>query len=536
MLLIGAAALLGAPSYAETHFNIAPWASRLYRREPEIYWDCPWRFTRGRPLPMAVIVKDARQFPAVLHEPVIEAECGGKTYRLNIRSKKTFPVKVDEPFFYAVVEVDFPEEAAGSVLVSPKMRVQIGSKERTVGVSSHPAFSTEPLRVYAAQNDLPRLPGWTYAETHTHSWHTSDQIEFGAPPELLSRFGAAVGLEWVFVTDHSFDLVTPVGRWSGVDPDGGRWKQLGSEIEAVNESNAGARLIRGEEVSCGSADQKNLHLLVYGSSELIPGSGDAGKQWKLWRNNPDITLEQALKTARQNDAAAFAAHPMHHISLGERIALNRSSWGESDLAQALDGIEVWNRNIAERMKGSRARWIQMLLNGYRKPGIAGSDAHGDFNRSRRIKAPFVSVKEDFNEGFGRPRTALYAPGGTRAELFNALKTGKAVMTNGPFVHFEIEADGAKRVGIGETTRGRNIAAQIHAVSTEEFGAARRTSLMIGRIGAEEERSIVLGEHVGYERKFNARLALDADSYLRVECETERGLAMTNPIWIDAPES
>ena len=84
---------------------------------------------------------------------------------------------------------------------------------------------------------------------------------------------------------------------------------------------------------------------------------------------------------------------MHHLSLGERIALNRSSWSETDLAQPLDGVEVWNRNIPERMEGSRARWIQMLLTDTASPASPQ-------RRSRRLQ-PLAQHQSTVRQRQGR---------------------------------------------------------------------------------------------------------------------------------------
>ena len=532
LLLLGAALLFIGPFYAETHFKVPPWKGPLYRREPEIYWDCPWRFTRGETLPLALIVKDGSRFPAVLQEPVVTALCKGESFRLRFCSPTRFPAKIEEPFFYTTLELRFPDKIAGPVQISPQIRIRVGGEERFVGVSSHPAFSDAPLEVYAAETGLPSLPGWTYVEPHTHTWHTSDQVEFGAPTEMISRFAKTIGIDWVVLTDHSFDLLTPEGRWIGHDPEQGRWKKLGAEVKALNAAAKGARLIRGEEVSCGSAAGANLHLLVYDSPELIPGSGDAGKDLLFWRNKPDISLQTALKTARRNGAVVFAAHPIHRLSFAERKALNRSDWGEEDLAQDLDGIEVWNRNIPERLEESRRRWIELLLRGYRKPASAGSDAHGDFNRSRRVRMPLFSVKENFTEGFGRPRTAVRASEETQEEILTALKAGRSVMTNGPLIVLEAAAESGERAEMGGSLRGRNVSAHVQAVSTEEFGSIRRVELRTGTIGAEREASLTLAKEIGGEGEFRAQLVVEKPSYIRAECETERGFAMTNPIWID----
>ncbi|MBT5712255.1 CehA/McbA family metallohydrolase, partial [Candidatus Poribacteria bacterium] len=447
------------------------------------------------------------------------------------------PVLVRHPYYFTVMEVALPDDIRGAIRIYPTIRATVEGRAHTFGVSGHPSLSKEPLSVYVADDPLPAVDGWTYADTHCHSWHTSDQIEFGAPPEMLTRMARAVGLRWVFITDHSFDLTVPPGRWFGEDPTGARWHTLEQEIKEVNSANGDITLIRGEEVSCGSVDGKNLHLLVYGVPELIPGKGDAAKRWRVWQNRPDMSMRDVLEIVRRHGATAFASHPMNEPSLMERTVLNRGSWQEADLHQDLDGWEIWNTDSVAPFRQAREDWIRLLLKGSRKPVIAGSDAHGDFNRMRSINMPFLAVEECFREAFGRPRTALYTPEPTLPCVYDAMRAGRAVMTNGPFVTLSVAAGDGPRVEMGESARPGDAVVHVQARSTEEFGELTRVTLYVGTVGGSES-PLVLGANVGLARDITGQLTLEAGSYLRVEAEAQRGdsatCAFTNPIWVDAP--
>jgi hypothetical protein len=529
-----------AAGYAELHYRFIPGASTLYRRVPEIYWDCPWRVTHGETLPLVLLIKDAHKFPVTVEEVEITVECGGERRALRVGDHVTgsidTPVLVRHPYYYAVMEIALPDDIRGAVRIQPTVRATIDGRAVTFGVSGHPSFSTEPLSVYVADGPLPTADGWSYADTHCHSWHTSDQIEFGAPPDVLARMARAVGLRWVFVTDHSFDLTVPPGRWFGEDHDETRWNKLEHEIKEINSASGDVTLIRGEEVSCGSADDKNLHLLVYSVPELIPGKGDAAKRWRVWRNRPDMSMRDALKIVRRHGGVAFASHPMNEPSLMERTVLNRGAWQDEDLHEDLDGWELWNTDAVAPFEKARADWIRLLLQGSRMPVIAGSDAHGDFNRMRAINLPFLAVEESFREAFGRPRTAVYTPEPTLPCVYDAMRAGRAVMTNGPFVTFTVDVTDGPSVCLGGTARPGDAIIRTQARSTEEFGELSRVTLYVGSIGSGEKPA-TLGENQGMGQDVVGRLTLEKGTYLRVEAEARRGdsitRAITNPIWVDA---
>ncbi len=526
--------------YAELHYRFIPGASTLYRRIPEIYWDCPWRVTRDETLPLALIIKDAHRFPITVEniEITVELADGRRSLEIgdHVMTDVDTPVLVRHPYYFTVMEIALPDDIRGAIRIHPTIHATVGGRARTFGVSGHPSLSPEPLSVYVADDPLPTVDGWTYADTHCHSWHTSDQIEFGAPPEMLTRMARAVGLRWVFITDHSFDLTVPPGRWFGEDADGARWHTLEQEIKEANSANGDITLIRGEEVSCGSVDGRNLHVLVYGVPELIPGKGDAAKRWRVWQNRPDMSMGDVLEIVRRHGATAFASHPMNEPSLMERTVLNRGAWQDADLHQDLDGWEIWNTDSVAPFHKAREDWIRLLLQGSRKPVIAGSDAHGDFNRMRSINMPFVAVEECFREAFGRPRTALYTPEPTLPCVYDAMRAGRAVMTNGPFVTLSVEAEDGSRAEMGESVRPGDAVVRAQARSTEEFGELTRVTLYVGTVGGAEV-PMALGENLGHEQDIAREVTLNEGSYLRIEAEARRGendtRACTNPIWVDA---
>jgi len=528
----------GARAYAETHYRFFKGASRLYRALPELYFDCPWRVTRGETIPLVLLVKDGDRFPVVLDDLEVLLSDGVRTIRQTlgngIRGDLRFPQRVGQPYAYFLLDVAVPDALGGELTLSPRLRATVGGKRREFGVSSHDAFSKEPLRLYVGEEPLPTREGWTYAETHTHSWQTNDQVEFGAPPEVIARMARAIGLRWVFVTDHSFDLDVPPGRWFGYDEEQTRWRTLESELKAINVRDEGVTLFRAEEVSCGTAAGKNVHLLVYGVPEMIPGRGDGVKQRRWWQNAPDGSLREVLATVRQHGGLAFPAHPMVRYSALERLLLNRGEWSTEDLTLDYDGWELWNTDSVESFARARREWVRLLLEGWQYPLIAGSDAHGDFNRTRCIGLPFFTVDELFREAFGKPRTGVYTPDESTEAVFEALRVGRCFVTNGPFATLTVASENAT-AAMSEVIYGREFLVTVDARSTEEFGELGRVVLYVGTIGGEERR-LVLGEGLGYDRQLVRRISWTEPGYLRAEVEAQRGefasCALTNPVWVN----
>ncbi|GIX06916.1 MAG: hypothetical protein KatS3mg115_1319 [Candidatus Poribacteria bacterium] len=412
----------------------------------------------------------------------------------------------------------------------------IGNRRHRFGPTSHPTFSDAPLRVFVASEPLPTFPGWSYAETHCHSWQTSNQVEFGAPPLLLAQMAQALGLRWVLITDHSFDLAMPSDLADPLETQD-RWERLGQEIEEANRSVPGVRLIRAQEVSCGSAKGTNLHLLVYALERRLPGSGDSLYGRKLIDHRPDSWLAELVEEVHAAGGLAFASHPFTAIGRMEGRLLNRSVWGQEDLSLPhLTGWEFWNTEHPGHFQAARAAWIQGLREGLRPVAIAGSDAHGDFNRSRAISLPFLRVCEAFDEAFGKPRTAVETPNGTEAELYSALREGRAVLSNGPIACIELHTE-RRQYPMGSAVQEESGTLIVHARSSSEFGPLRRVTLYAARIGAQEERETVLGRRLGYSAEFRVALTVrERPAYVRVEAIAEREgrttYALTNPIWFD----
>jgi hypothetical protein len=186
-----------------------------------------------------------------------------------------------------------------------------------------------------------------------------------------------------------------------------------------------------------------------------------------------------------------------------------------------------------------------LLRGKRLFVIGGNDAHGNFNRFRQLRLPFLAMRESGEQVFGRVRTHLHCPGGLSPEnLLRALRDGQAVTTDGPFVTFQVLNETGQRAILGESIAGEEFAVEIYGKSSKEFGALERIDLYCGQIGNRAEkriRNLRRGRDFRDLNQVSLRAGpfrAECSSYFRLELETMAGTkrwhAMTNPIWLNPP--
>jgi hypothetical protein len=92
------------------------------------------------------------------------------------------------------------------------------------------------------------LPGseiCSYGDFHVHSSYSESHVEFGPPAEMICQTAAACGLNFVNITDHSYDLSCSPENYLISDSSLNRWHTF--QNEPVKKYTA--ILIHGEEVS-----------------------------------------------------------------------------------------------------------------------------------------------------------------------------------------------------------------------------------------------------------------------------------------------
>jgi len=393
--------------------------------------------------------------------------------------------------------------------------------------------SHAPLTVEVASESLPGAEGWYYGEAHAHTRYTSDQVEFGAPVSATVELARAMGLSWFAATDHSYDLDDCPDDFLRNDPDHPLWCALKRDIEQAHREHPDFVLLAGAEVSCGNAKGRNVHLLAYGLSDLIVGKGDSAEQW--FRTRPDRSVSEVLEEVRRQGGVAYAAHPSEPTPLFQRVLVRRGNWYREDLLQeGLSGLQFWNGKRDAGLERGRKAWIDLLLEGERVFALGGDDAHGNFNRFRQIGVPFIKIRESDQQRFGAVRTALFLPEGlSEKAVLEALRAGRSVVTDGPFVAFGLEGKGGEQVCIGGAIAGGKLWLDVEAKTTGEFGDFREIVLYRGDIARGREK-IFQRWTVKGRRCLSVQTKGEGTGpcYLRAEGRTERGhWCLPNPIWI-----
>jgi hypothetical protein len=525
--------------YAEMHYTLPLGLSLVRRGYPEILADLPWRLDPGHPLTVLCLVKDADRFP-------ISLESVGVTVRRAPDSiwRRIFPLNIpnlDARLWHQVLEIPREELPPGHVRVDVDFTGRRRGRPFRFRNDNYRGLSHGPLRCLLSSHPMPGGPPWYPGDPHVHSSYTEDQVEFGAPPEAVVALARALGLRWTAFTDHSYDLDDPPGEYLGTDPSLAKWRALKRDIGRLDGRTPDFTPLLGEEISCGNTRGRNVHLLALGTTAFIPGSGDSAERWL--RTAPTMSIDQALRLLGRDGGVAFAAHPEEPGSFLERLLLRRGSWGPDDYRHdGLSGLQAWNGRRDEGLWKGRRRWIRLLLGGRRLFLIGGNDAHGNFNRFRQLRLPFLSMRESQEQIFGRVHTYVHCPGGLNREgILRALSKGRAVTTDGPFAHLTVSDEHGRKVMPGDDAAGGRFTVGLSARSSSDFGALERIDLFRGSIGGRERRirSYRRGRDFDQRHEVVLKTHLEGEgrpAYLRAEAASGLGdrarLAMTNPVWLN----
>lgn len=354
-----------------------------------------------------------------------------------------------------------------------------------------------PVNVKISQYDIPTMADWYCGDTHQHTNYTSNVYEFGAPIYATKAANNALGLDWMTITDHSFDLNL------------GKWNVSTADCDAHSDNLF--RVLQGEEVSCylPGTDQYN-HLLVYGADFILGGEWEDG-------TGSDYTPEEAIAIAKSQEGVTYPAHPFDDDPF-------RDPWQNYSLD--FDGLQIWNHlssnNIAKLESGIDI-WKDLLLDGRQVYVEGGTDAHGDFNTHA-----------------GKVKTYVYTETFSEDSILDALRNGHSIMTDGPLVVFDI--DGEVIGNNVSLTNGTNATFCIQWNSTQEFGHITRIIVKKGVINgiAEINVTLLLPSSIGKDTLCNEHeliISPNESCYYRIEAYSnttngEQYRCYTNPIWVN----
>ncbi|MDZ7371735.1 MAG: CehA/McbA family metallohydrolase [candidate division KSB1 bacterium] len=525
--------LLPFLGYAEVHYRLFGLPSRYFMREPEIIADVPFRVRAGQPLPVLLMVKDADRYPVELIRLAVRA--GFDDGQSILVYDQELGHSVHEPFLHRLFFCTLPLQRRGRVYVDVAIDYIVEGKRRRCFNDNYRLTSHDPFVVTIDENAWPRLPNWKLGETHCHSYFSNDQVEFGPPLSALPTIARALELDFIAVTDHSYDLDDRVDDYLRNDPELPKWRELQKTVERLNRGEPEVLFIPGEELSVGNHRGRNVHLLLYADPEFYVGTGDGAE--RFLRNKPEYSLQEVLDRLAPH-ALAIAAHPQTKPPLLQKLLLRRGHWSRHDLSlPRLDGAQFWNGNKKEFLRVGLKHWIARLLEGRRLTLIAGNDAHGSFNRFRQIGTPHISLREEIREIFGRARTAVRIDGSwTLQSLLEALRRGCVVCTDGPMLEAEWES-GSTLYRIGDEAPPQAGTLHLRLASSPVFGAFQCVQVIIGDCRTKKETRKRLKIPSGlYDHSLSLRLEkLPQVGYLRVEAVTlakgQNYHCFANPIYL-----
>ncbi|MCF7809371.1 CehA/McbA family metallohydrolase [bacterium] len=520
--------------YAETHYRFRGFPfSRYFRREPEVIFDAPFRLEPNHNLPITMIIKDAHHFPVKLESIDIRISNGEKSQSLNI----PLNLWINKSLWHCVSDVDVSDFPPGLVKIEATAHLQ--DKKRTWDVSqdNYHGLSQAPLEVFLAAEPLPKLPGWYAGELHTHTEYGCDQVEFGAPLEAIKSTADALGLDWVSLTDHSYNLDDMIDDYLHDDPQLLKWHGFLSHVKRLNKMPGSVVLVPGEELTCRASNGKNVHMLVLGEQRFLQGTGDSAQEW--FQTRSQFTVRHAIAALSEN-SVTIAAHPFSPVPFLQKHLVNRSIWQDSDLsASGLSGWQILNGNPEKDFYLGLEKWITALLKGERRYIYAGNDAHGNFNRFRQVKMPMLSLHEHDNFIFGKSTTHVYineTP--TVQNVLKALELGRTVISSGPVLELTVLNQSKKFLSGDETLSDPNSLIRVTCQSSEEFGCIER--IIVNTYNSGDEKSIFQVNfdvnnnepiyYKGIEFQLQGELYLRAEIHTRLHNGSTR-FAYSNPIWL-----
>src|SRR4030067_30790 len=222
------------------------------KNNEDILSDIPWRINKGENIPITYVIKDANEGSGEVRNITIYNDGDPVGSEAGDMIVYTHPLgRTFTEYFWYDHDILSP-----SLFNKKNDSINIHVKFDIAGEFDVHNFYT----TYVSPYDLPYLKNWSYGDTHYHTSYTDNFMEFGAPIISTKVAGKAIGLDWVTITDHSFDL------------DQNRWNNLVND--SSNYSTSDFRILPSEEISCkvpGGIYQKYNHYLAYGITGFFPG-------------------------------------------------------------------------------------------------------------------------------------------------------------------------------------------------------------------------------------------------------------------------
>ena len=528
--------------YAEIHYRFfSLFPSLLFKREPETLFDVPHRLGPDHDLPVLLILNDINRFPAEPQEVAItvsHALSGTRLFRFNELS----PFEIEHPmmkwqrsFVFTISRTEIP---VGQLFINATVTMKSSKKKWTVFNDNLPSSTKRSFSCFHADTTLPGSELCTYGDIHLHTQYSQSHVEFGPPLKVIDTMANASGLDFIGITDHSYDLACSKDNYLIENQDVEKWKLQKEELS--DSTRFSTILLHGEEVSCGNADGKTVHCGILGIHDFIPGSADGARRKLHFKRQ--LTINEVVTAAQLQGGISFAAHPGSRGGLLQRIALHRGEWTEKDFSTGTTAFQNLNSGFYKpSWKRGKMLWLKLLQKGKRLPLVAGNDAHGDFSRYRAIGTPFLRIHEDFQRFMGYGKTGIYAKCANEKEILENIRSGRTFITTGPYIAitYSDQPQASSISSIPITMEGKKLV--IHIQSTPEFGRIDSVALFAGSpdtIDSERQVFVNSFKKLSYEEYIPIDSSCySSGEYLRAEVETSREdgnreTGLTSPCYIE----
>ncbi|MCK5760190.1 MAG: CehA/McbA family metallohydrolase [Candidatus Delongbacteria bacterium] len=521
--------------YPEIHYRFKYFPFSLYfKKEPEIIIDLPYK-TINNNLPLFILIKDADKFPIRLHAVKFSFYFENGTH-----FAKTYLIKKDinEKFYCRSFHFEF-EDIKGVANVEAEMQVTINGQQKIYINDNLNKINTE-LKVYIDDNEE-LFEGFIQGDMHYHSQYTSDQVEFGAPLTITRDCSESLGLNFVCVTDHSYDLDDDPDNYLKKDTDTPLFKEMKAVCEDLTDEDV--NFIAGEEITVKNKKDRNVHLLSLNNKDFFFGEGDSAERWL--NTSSSNTIEDIFDKADEN-TLLIAAHPLNKVPLLEHFLIKRGVWSDDDLKNKdLKLLQILNGEFDEDFEAGKSKWIEMLLTGRNVFIVAGNDAHGNFNLFRQIKFPMFKLINENKQIFGRCRTVVKAESNSTENIFSSVNNGLSYITNGPHVNFIITDGSETEYTYGDEIilREGDVELNFKVRSSEFSGQIKKILVFRGDLHSTAENIIYEKTPNADVFEFENTLEVPEDKvscYYRIEInsvyqypdgEISDNYAVTNPIWV-----
>jgi hypothetical protein len=462
-------------------------------REPEMVVDLPYR-VETETFPVTVIVKDAHKFPLKFASD-LELEFIGE----NSHFTQKFPLSaelINAPFWWTIFATQIP---VGKFQVCARLNYAVNGRINKLMNHNFPTLSPALLEVFHSPHPLPRPEGYLLGDLHCHSSYTSDQVEFGAPLRAISQTAKSLGLDFVAITDHTYDMDDLPDNYLKNDPQQSKWNSFLREIAEINYSDPKIHsyLLSGQEITVCNSEGRNVHLLLIGDNRLFPGRGDSAEKWLQTGSEHTITEIITLKSPQSLIAAA---HPRSPVAFLQKYLLRRGQWNTEDFHPEVNGAQIANGKQYINVEEGLKFWME-LLKRCKNPALwAGNDAHGNFNRFRQVKLPMCRLQETGYHLPGVHRTGIFSPQG-RAEIYEGLHHGTTFISNGPALDLQINGfrPGSK-IEAGENR------IELEYLSSEEFGFPAEIQFVIFKENKLWQKKLEVTDE--YKKHYEIKISLE----------------------------